>query len=193
MKKTQKWEEAEWLDELSQLDSFVIACPTDTVYGLSCRWDDKEGIRRIGALKNRPNGPFIYLVCNLSQASQLAEFSAHDKSTVSRYWPGPTSIILPTNSGPEKTIALRMPNHPELLSLIERVGPILSTSCNPPGKDPAINVSQARAYFAEGVDLFIEGEAGTSRCSTLLDLTQSEEPIVLRQGGPIEPRPHPTT
>ena len=48
----------------------VIALPTETVYGLVCRWDDAAARERIYALKRRPSNKLLQmLAADLTQAA----------------------------------------------------------------------------------------------------------------------------
>ena len=50
------------------LDNKVIAFPTDTVYGLGCKWNDLEAIEKIYEIKKRDGRkPLAVLVSNIDQ------------------------------------------------------------------------------------------------------------------------------
>ena len=132
--------------------------PTDTIYGIHCRAFDKEAVERVYKLKGRNySKPFIVLIPDI-YALQAFNFS-HSyldtlKEKAASLWPGPNSIVLPIESG--KSLAFRIPNHPDLIALMTKTGPLISTSVNPSNKAPAVSIEQAMAYFGDNISLYLD-------------------------------------
>jgi L-threonylcarbamoyladenylate synthase len=84
-------------------------------------------------------------------------------------------------SGP--TIAVRIPNHPVCLALIQHLGnPIIGTSANTTGQPAALTTEEVRQQLGRKIDLVINGgKCPGGKESTIVDVTH-EPPIVLRQG-----------
>ena len=74
-----------------------------------------------------------------------------------------------------------MPNHKDLLTLLEFTGPIQSSSANISGKEPIKNTLDAQSVFSQNIDslLIVKGEALSDTPSTIVDL---DEKKVLRNG-----------
>ena len=74
-----------------------------------------------------------------------------------------------------------MPNHKDLLTLLEFTGPIYSSSANISGKEPIKNTLDAQSVFSQNIDslLIVKGEALSDTPSTIVDL---DEKKVLRNG-----------
>jgi len=61
------------------------------------------------------------------------------------------------------TIAFRRPADEELVRLLRQTGPLLAPSANPQGELPALNIKEAKHYFKDEVDLYIDGGFAASR------------------------------
>ena len=169
----------------------VIAFPTDTVYGLGADVFNFAAVERIYEIKNRPkHQQFPLLIANAEQLTILAESIPEITWFLARrFWPGGLTLVLSKKdslpaylaSGP--TIAVRVPNHPVCLALIEGLGnPITGTSANTSGQPAALAVEEVGQQLEGKVDLIIDG----SRCpggkeSTIVDTTH-EPPRILRRG-----------
>jgi L-threonylcarbamoyladenylate synthase len=145
--------------------SCPVAIPTETVWGLAARWDDEEGIRKIFSLKGRPlNNPLIIHVADqrsvLSCVSNMScgcFLSEHERETqvvrppegmaelMEAFWPGGLTLVVPVDERKVlpsvraglPTAAFRMPDQPETLELIARVGPLVAPSANRSGSPSA--------------------------------------------------------
>ena len=75
----------------------VLACPTDTVYGLGCRADRDESVDRIYTIKRREkHKPLLVLVSSLAMAEQFFEVDDKQKKVLQEYWPGKESTQSPS-------------------------------------------------------------------------------------------------
>src|SRR6266702_2150730 len=157
----------------------VIAFPTDTVYGLGASADDELAGRRIYQIKGRPAGmPLILMVAAESQLEGLVHVDSRAEAYMRRWWPGPLTLILHAIGG--GTLGVRIPKHSVALELLRAAGPLMTTSANLHGLDPAMTAEEASALA--GVEAVIDGgPASGGMASTVLDLT-GPEPHVLREG-----------
>ncbi len=110
-----------------------------------------------------------------------------------RHWPGAVTLVVPRlDTAPEwlgdtqrRTVALRCPDHPVALALLELTGPLAVTSANRTDDEDARTAEEAQAIFDGEILTYLPGEAGGGSPSTLVDLTQPSQ-VVLR-AGPIDP------
>jgi L-threonylcarbamoyladenylate synthase len=157
----------------------VIAFPTDTVYGLGASADDELAQKRIYQIKGRPVGmPLILMVAAESQLEGLVHVDSRAEAMMRRWWPGPLTLILHALGG--GTLGVRIPRHKVALGLLRHAGPLMTTSANLHGQEPAISADEAG--LLHGVMAVVDGgvaPGGTP--STVLDLT-GPEPHVLREG-----------
>ena len=157
----------------------VIAFPTDTVYGLGASADDEVAQKRIYQVKGRPVGmPLILMVAAESQLEGLVHVDSRAEAYIRKWWPGPLTLILHAIGG--GTLGVRIPKHDVALKLLRHAGPLMTTSANLHGRDPAMNAEEAAALA--GVMAVVDGgTAPGANASTVLDLT-GPEPHVLREG-----------
>jgi len=155
-----------YLDDLNEVKVIlnsgkVVLCPTDTIWGLSCKAFDELAVERIYQLKKRDrNKPFILLVDNISRLKNLVEHIHPRIETLIHYHLRPLSIIykakpsLPKFLIPETdTVAIRVTKHPmlqELISLID--APLISTSANEQGKKTPVNFDDISILMKREVD-----------------------------------------
>ncbi|MEO0644428.1 MAG: L-threonylcarbamoyladenylate synthase [Pseudomonadota bacterium] len=122
----------------------VVALPTETVYGLAARADSDAAVARIYEAKGRPSfNPLIVHVRDVGQARQYVEWSDAAETLVSRHWPGPLTLVLALKAGAGiahavtaglPTLAVRVPDHPVMQAVLERIGvPLAAPSANRSG------------------------------------------------------------
>ncbi len=158
----------------------VIIFPTDTVYGLGCRYGDPIGLARIRRLKGS-NQSFPILVASINQAHQLAKFSSAAIALAARFWPGALTIILKSQKG-DYNIGIRLPDSPLARNLIEKSGfPIIGTSANFHGQKSPTAFSQIDKNLIKKVDFIIKGRCKFKKESTVIDATVNP-PKILRRG-----------
>jgi len=170
----------------------IVACPTDTVYGVGAAINIERAVERVYQIKGRPLSRALPILP--ADKSQIAEVA---KSVPPLAWrladkflPGALTIVLyKAESVPDivtgggKTVAVRMANHPMPVAIIRGLGvPIVGTSANLSGHPSALTAEEVRAQIGDRVDMIIDG----GRCpggieSTIVDLS-GEEPRIIRQG-----------
>ena len=157
----------------------VIAFPTDTVYGLGADASDELAQKRIFAIKGRPVGmPLILMAAAPSQLDGWVQMDTRAEEITRRWWPGPLTVILHAPGG--RTLGVRIPKHQVALELLRASGPLMTTSANLHGKEPAMTAEEASEL--PGLAAILDGgRAPGGTASTVLDLT-GPEPHVLREG-----------
>jgi L-threonylcarbamoyladenylate synthase len=167
----------------------VVVMPTDTIYGIVGQAEKKDTVEKIYNLKNRqPEKPCIILVHDVSVLTKFSvNLSAEQINILNQYWPGPVSIIVECFNDDlfylhrgTNTLAFRMPKNENLRLLLTMTGPLIAPSANIEGQNPAEDITQARAYFGDGVDLYIDGGYVAGKASKLLRLNSDGSIIVLR-------------
>ncbi|MBT4501887.1 MAG: threonylcarbamoyl-AMP synthase [Gemmatimonadetes bacterium] len=146
-------------------DGGVIVYPTDTIYGLGCDITNKEAIERIRRIKGRSSKkPMSFVCADLSNVSDYAHVSNHAYRILKRSLPGPYTFVLPaTRETPrilqtkQKTVGLRVPNHPVPLALVAELGhPIISTSANYTDQEVLTDPYELEQTLGKQVDLILE-------------------------------------
>lgn len=170
----------------------IIACPTETFYGLMADPFNEEAIEKIYNLKNRPKEFALSLIIgDTSMVKDLTdETSKIQQTLMDEFWPGPLTIIFKSKKNlPQKltsgtdTIAVRLTSNKVAKELSLMVNsPITATSANPTGSKPAQNAKEVDNYFDGLVDLIIDYNGDHSELgSTIID-PLGAEPCILRQG-----------
>jgi len=148
----------------------VVAYPTEGVWGLGCDPLDAEAFSRILLAKERPPGMGVILLAG-SRAQLDPWIEPPDSALEARLaetWPGPVTWVLPARpwvpawiTGGRETLAARVSAHPVASALSLEAGiPIVSTSANRSGRQPARNAVQVRRWLGGDVDFILGGATG---------------------------------
>ena len=162
-------------------DGAVLACPTEGVWGLSCDPWNEEAVTRLLGLKSRPWQKGLILVGSRVEqfALLLQGLTRSQQSSLELSWPGHTTWLVPHRGlvpywvcGEHEKVALRVSAHPVVAQLCEAFGgPLISTSANRAGAQPALEQHQLWRYFNGGLDGVVAGRlGGNRRPSTIRDL-----------------------
>lgn len=166
----------------------VIAYPTEAMYGLGCDPDNPEALQKIIDLKGRESHKGFILIA--SDYSQLLPYIndraiAQDKRfDVLSKWPGQVTWLIPKSerahnllTGQFETVAARVPNMESMRALCKKLGkPIVSTSANLSGQEPAKSANEVRSAFPEGIDYIVEGNIGGAKsASAIFDARTGEQ------------------
>lgn len=134
--------------------------PTDTVYGVVARVSDQTAVKRLYDLKNRDHKPGTVIAASIDQLVQIGVKKRY-LTAVSQYWPGAVSVVIPHRisylSQEVGNQPFRIPNSKQLEKLLSSTGPLLTSSANQPGQPPANNINEAKKYFGDQVDFYIDG------------------------------------
>ena len=173
-------------------DGGVVAVPTDTLYGLAADVFNPDGIERVFAIKERPEGLALpVLLSGPEQLRQVAEDMPEQlEAAADAFWPGAMTLIVNRNSSlPPRltagnpTVAVRVPDHPVPRELARQLGhPITGTSANISGAADPQSLAELRAQVGDRVDLLItDGPAPAGTASTIVDLSGGV-PRLVREG-----------
>lgn len=170
----------------------VIGYPTETVYGLGCDIMNVPAIERIKDLKGRDSEkPMLVLIQKPEDLPALTKYiNPKAKALMKACWPGPLTLLFEASPvvpaaliGSSNKVGVRIsPDRVCEALLAEWKKPLVSTSANPAGKDPAQSGKEIYDYFADTVDMILDDNARISqKPSTIVDVT-AKEPKVLREG-----------
>ena len=158
----------------------VVIMPCDTIYGFVGVAPETEG--KIRELKGRQEKSFLQLIPDLQWLPRYTDHGLPPE--LKSYWPGALTVIFPAKKA--GTVALRIPDDPLLLKLMERLGRALfSTSVNSSGKPALWRIDDICSAFEERVDLVVAaGDRPQGVPSTIIDVT--ERPFRLLRRGAVE-------
>ncbi|MCK9246612.1 MAG: L-threonylcarbamoyladenylate synthase [Anaerolineaceae bacterium] len=167
----------------------LIVFPTDTLYGLAGRIQE-ESLQKIYAAKQRPEEKAIpVLVANPEQLVGLTCPIRTEVGALMRaHWPGALTLVVPKKAGLPASLshspglAVRMPDHPFALILLEQTGPLAVTSANISGQSNPTTAEEVYAQLNGRVSLILDGGRHPGgQASTIVDC-QGETPVLLREG-----------
>lgn len=171
----------------------VVAFPTETVYGLGGNALSEQAVAKIFEAKGRPaDNPLIVHVASRPHVEKLvAEIPRQAAQLMDAFWPGPLTIVLRGGAGVATnvtagldTVAIRMPDHPVALALLEAADlPLAAPSANLSGK-PSPTTAQHVIHDLTGrVAGVVDGGAtGVGLESTVVDCS-GDTITILRPGG----------
>lgn len=170
----------------------VLAIPTETVYGLAADISQEKAVQNIFILKNRPfDHPLIIHIANKQDLGRYAiEIPPYAHRLVEKFWPGPLTLVLKKSelvgnwvTGNRATVAIRMPDHPLTLQLIEKLGrPLAAPSANKFGKVSPTQVDHVIQEFGTEVKVLAGGDCNVGIESTIIDATHPTHCKILRSG-----------
>ncbi|PYZ92485.1 threonylcarbamoyl-AMP synthase [Salipaludibacillus keqinensis] len=171
----------------------VIAFPTETVYGLGGNAQSDEAVNRIFNAKGRPSdNPLIVHISAQEQLEQyVQEIPDQARRLMEAFWPGPLTIVFRHNgtlstkvTAGLNTVAVRMPDHPVALALIEAADrPIAAPSANRSGRPSPTTATHVHDDLSGRIAGIVDGgPTGIGVESTVVDCS-SEQVMILRPGG----------
>ncbi len=174
----------------------IIVYPTDSVYALGCDALNNRAIERLCRLKGiNPERNMLSIVCDgLSQAATYAKIDNRAFAMLRQYLPGAVTFVLPAATTlpkvfkGRKQVGIRIPDSPVALRLAEALGnPLMTTSISvaPEIEDAGeMDVEALEGVFGRTPEITLALDAGPSglRYTTVVDLTDSTAPAIIREG-----------
>lgn len=169
---------------------YLVAFPTDTVYGVGTSAFNNNAVEKIFLAKDRPNdrsipvllGDIVDLEKVCTQVSPLAIKLA------SHFWPGPLTIVvskhpdIPESVSRSATIGIRIPDHPVAKKLLRITGPLAVTSANLSGRNNPQSAGDVLEQLGGRIEMIIDGgRVGMGMASTVVNCLGSD-PEILREG-----------
>ncbi len=186
MNKSDVWNNEKLIEVLK--NGGVAVMPTDTLYGIVGQAENKSVVERIYKIRKRaPEKPCIILIEKLSALKKFSiALTKAEEKTIKEY-NEPTSFIFDCPSEKfaylhrgTKTLAVRLPASLELRELLMRTGPLIAPSANPEGYPPAANIEEAKNYFGDTVDLYIDGGVIAGNASKVIRLHNDGSESIIR-------------
>jgi L-threonylcarbamoyladenylate synthase len=168
----------------------VIVYPTDTLYGLGADIYNKDAVKNVFKIKNRPfNFPISVAVSCIEDLEKIAYVNNKIKKIIDHFLPGKLTIILKKKktipsivTSNKDNIAIRIPDNNIALELLSNFGPLTCTSANIHGKPTPTVINDIQMQFKDSnISVYIDNGKLQSKASTIIDLT-FDKPIIIREG-----------
>ena len=168
----------------------VGVIPTDTIYGIVGSALNKKTVERIYELRKRNfKKPMIVLISSINDLKLFGiKINLKVKRILSKIWPNKVSVILSCKNKKfsylhrgTDSLAFRFPKNKKLISFLKKTGPLVAPSANWESCEPSKSIKEARRYFKDKVDFYIDSGSKTSLPSTLIRVDKGEIGVI-REG-----------
>ena len=170
----------------------LVAIPTETVYGLAGNIFSEKAIKSIFETKKRPF--FNPLIVHISSVDELetivSEVPEKAKLLAKTFWPGSMTLVLKKQknipdmiTAGKDTVAVRVPNHPLTLELLQRLPfPLAAPSANPFSSISPTKPAHVERYFKNDIKMVLDGGACKNGIESTIIGFENGEPIIYRLG-----------
>ena len=170
----------------------LVAIPTETVYGLAGNIFSETAIQKIFDTKRRPSfNPLIVHIPNVDYLPNVVK-SIPEKAKVlaNHFWPGSMTLVLPksekipnTITAGKNTVAVRVPNHPVTLDLLQQLNfPLAAPSANPFNSISPTKPEHVENYFKNNIQMILDGGVCKSGLESTIIGFENDEPVIYRLG-----------
>jgi L-threonylcarbamoyladenylate synthase len=143
----------------------ILAIPTESSYGLAADPRSERGVRAIYQVKGRDDHKALPVIAgDADQLAQLGiDLAAPEMAPLVDCWPAALSIVVPTGqalpaSGGEASLAVRVPDHAALRSLLLDLGrPLTATSANRSGEPPILALDDLEPLLRTADAIAVDG------------------------------------
>lgn len=171
----------------------LVAIPTETVYGLAANAFNPKAVAKIYETKNRPS--FNPLIIHTNSIERLSSWGLTIPEAMlnlaTHFSPGPLTYVIRKSAhipdmvtAGTDAVAVRIPNHPLTLALLQQLPfPLAAPSANPSGYVSPTRTEHVEQQLGKQLPYILDG--GTCHVgveSTIISFLE-DQPTVLRHGG----------
>ncbi|MBI1852293.1 MAG: threonylcarbamoyl-AMP synthase [Planctomycetes bacterium] len=161
----------------------LVAFPTETVYGIGALAESEAAIQRLYVTKDRPHRkPLTFHVASVEDVRRWIDpIPPMGAKLIEKYWPGPLTLVFEREGA--DAVGIRFPANAIAQELIRAVeAPIVATSANPSGEEPAVTGEDVVRYFPASLDVVIDsGPTELRQASTVVRIAKHHWEM-LREG-----------
>lgn len=167
----------------------ILLGSSDTVLGLFGRLSQQSYVS-LNQIKQRSDKPYLIMIASVSKLPLFVDQIMSDRieKLISLGWPGPLTLIFKARAdlpdfikSSDGTIALRVPDHAGLLTLLSSFDGLFSTSANrhtQPIPENIAEVDETIKHHVAGICIEQREEGANLLPSTILDCSSGEIKIV---------------
>lgn len=173
-------------------NGFVVAVPTETVYGLAANAFDATAVEKIFEIKGRPL--FNPLIVHIKSIDYLQTITQNIPDVAlklaSIFWPGPLTLVLEKKScisdvvtASKNTVGVRVPSHPLILELLHELDfPLAAPSANPFGYISPTSSKHVRDQLGSKIPYILEGGICVNGIESTIIGFENNTPVLYRVG-----------
>ena len=180
-------------------DGYLVAFPTETVYGLGADATNEKAVSRVYSVKGRPTDhPLIVHISSINQLGKWAiDIPEYAIKLAEEFWPGPMTLILKRSeiakdfiTGGQENVGVRVPGYQaaqNLLKKFEDLGGlgVVAPSANRFGKVSPTQSNHVKEELGKALmssDLIIDGGPSQIGIESTIVSCLDSEPVILRPG-----------
>jgi L-threonylcarbamoyladenylate synthase len=170
----------------------LVAIPTETVYGLAGNIFSEKAIKNIFETKKRPFfNPLIVHISSFDALDNIvSEIPVKAKILADTFWPGSMTLVLKKHknipdiiTAGKDTVAVRIPNHPLTIALLEQLPfPLAAPSANPFNNISPTKPEHVERYFKNDIKMVLDGGFCENGIESTIIGFENNEPIIYRLG-----------
>lgn len=144
--------------------------PTDTIYGIVCSAFNENSVEKLYKIRKRSKDkPMIVLIGSVN------DLKLFNIDAIVKNWPEKTSIVFDCDDFEylhrgKRSLAFRLPHNKDLIDILKISGPIVAPSANIEGGKPAENIKEAKSYFGDKIDFYLDVGTIKSKPSKIIYL-----------------------
>ena len=165
----------------------LIVYPTDTLYGIGADPFNESSVKKVFLAKNRPfDMPLSIAVSNEKMMESVAVLNDNARKLIRRFLPGALTVLLTRKpsipdiltSGTNQ-VGIRIPDHPLAIRIIDRFGPITSTSANLHSHKDPVDIKMPMKDLKGSVKIGIDcGKTAKAEPSTIVDVSDGDAEVI---------------
>lgn len=165
--------------------------PTDTIYGILGPALNKNTVEKIYKLRKRSlKKPMIILIPSIESLKKFnIKINGQTKKFLNKNWPGKVSIVLPCPDNEFEylhrgtcSLCFRLPKNDFLQKILILTGPLVAPSANWEGHPPASTIIEAKDYFNNQIDFYIDAGKISGASSTIVMFDSKNKLSLVREG-----------
>lgn len=169
----------------------IVIYPTDSVYALGCDALNQRAIERLCRIKGiNPDKNHLSVICDsIAMAAEYARIDNVAFRLLKYNTPGAITFILPAATTlpkifkGRKTVGIRIPDNDIARALATSLGhPVLTTSAETDDPADLGHADAVALHYRHDATLAIDGGDCAGEYGTIVDLTDSRSPKIVRQG-----------
>jgi L-threonylcarbamoyladenylate synthase len=165
----------------------LIVYPTDTLYGIGADPFNQASVKKVFLAKNRPfDMPLSIAVSNEKMMESVAVLNDNARKLIRRFLPGALTILLTKKpsipdilTSGSNQVGIRIPDHPLAIRIIDKFGPVTSTSANLHSHKDPIDCRLPVQDLRETAKICVDcGRTSRGEPSTIVDVSDGTVEVI---------------